>query len=513
MANNKKQIAAPHSPKPTLKIWTSAILWSGIIIACSSIIVDVFARFIFFDERAHLQFLWLLGIGLTPHTDFWCHYPPWGYYLYLPVIQNFLNNANVLIILRVLSALQYILAISFVCIFCNKLYKNWWMPLVPAVLLAVNYDSGRILVEFRTDGIAMVLAILSIGILLIRARGWFHFAAVALSLFSIFIMPKYAFTLFCAHALSIFGRLPDRKDFLNGVKVGFLGILAAFICLLIFSWFCGVNLSESFRWTFVLMDQQMKHLATTGGIPPPAPGFIPYLLLNWPLSLICLAALVGFFVQFRKLKAMAEFRWVLVGMLAGLFYTQSRNLLPFPQYFPPFFIPLFFLVPLILPIDKGPAKSKLVLAYAVVFLFISLNFFATALQRAGNSTLFADILVEQNLLNIIPEEERVLSLFTPAMRRPLTFLSCDNGSGNPPTFQSMVQDSPKVASEFTSEGLISYLSNRKPALIHILHTRNIPPAWPEVIRNFSIANSSEYEFVNLRGVDGLIRKDLLKKRN
>lgn len=512
MSTNKKLSLKSHFQDFEFSFLTNSILWLGIILSCASVIIDVFARFIFFDERAHLQFLWLLGIGLTPHADYWCHYPPWGYYLYLPVIQNFLNNANVLVILRVLSAIQYIFAISCICLFCRKIYKNWWMPLIPAVLLALNYDSGRILVEFRTDGVATLLAVISIGLLLSRERGWLQFAAVVLSLFSIFIMPKYAFTLFFAHAFSVFGRISDRNDFWNGVKVGLLGICAAFLALFAVSLACEINLRESFRWTFILMDQQMKHLATTGGIPPPAPGFLPYLQINWPLTLICSAALLGFFLQFQKLKRMGEFRWILLGMLVGLFYTQYRNLLPFPQYFPPFFIPLFFCVPLILPIDFGLSKYKIPLIYSVIFLFVSATFFTTALQRVANSSLFADITVEQNLLNIIPQDERVLSLFTPAMRRPLTFLSCDCGSGIPPTFQSMVNDSPEVASEFTAEGLKSYLSKRKPALIHILHTRNIPPSWPEVISEFAASNSAEYELVNLRGVDGLIRKDLINKK-
>jgi hypothetical protein len=467
-----------------------------------------------FDERIHVNFLWLITQGLRPHVDFWCSYPAAGYALFRPVLDSIPQNAADLIVLRLCAALLVAASFAVACAWSAKLSGCWWLPLLPAVLLVSadqTYTGGlaRVLVEFRTDSLALLLAFVALALLFCDARGGKRALAAACAVISLAVMPKYLYVLAAVYVIELIGQLRDRRFRWGNIFFSLIGALAGLLATWLLLFYANTNFGDTWRWAFLLQKNWQAHAILAG---PPLTSFTPNLL--WPFLLddyamtACLAAGLGaFLIYAHRQNWRGQPIWVGCGLLAGVLVTVWQTRLHFDQYLAPILLPLVFFFPFVGPLL--PAGRRQIWAQGALLAVLALALFASLLgvaQKLSRTTLFDDLALENHLHATIPQEQRTLGAFPLLFRFPLTFLTYDEQWGEPPGYESVIPSDSPVAREFTAAPLAEALRAHPPALIQITH--NLPVSWKPVIQSFLHDHADAYQCVIIRDQTDYIRRDL-----
>jgi hypothetical protein len=479
--------------------------------------IEVLLRRIFFDERQNINFLWLISQGLRPDQDFWSTYPVAGYALFRPLFQALPENAAVVIVLRLCSVLFFAASFAVVCLWSAKLSGRWWLPLLPLVyIISANTvpQEGltRVLVEFRTDSIAMLLAFVSLALLFFDARGWRRVLAVACAAVSIVVMPKYLYVLATAHIFELLGKILDRRFDWRTFFASAIGALAGLLAIVVLLFYANTNLLDDWRWVFVFRKNWLDYVLRTGNhLGFFIPNLLePFLDLDFALTICLVTGFCAFLICAHRQRWRGQHCWVGYGLLAGLLLNLWQMRLPWDQYLEPVLFPLIFFFPFIGLII--PAGRPRILIEGALFAVLAINLLASlgdATRRFVSTPLFDDIILENNLHVMIPPNERTVGAFPLLFRRPLTFLTYDEQWGDPPGFDVVIQSDPAVAREFTGARLAEALRANPPALFQT--TSDIPVAWSPVIRDFLLAHRTAYKEVTIRDEICYVRRDLYVK--
>lgn len=232
-----------------------AFIWTVMIL-----ILAAFRRTIYYDEFTHTHKLWLISIGRAPHRDFWCHYPVLGYVLALPYFRLFAESIYSIFALRLLALGALTATVGVLGRHARRFRVHWVWGVVPIALIILTPPATKLLEMFRPDAFALLLAILALSVMFKDPAFPRTALAVALSVFSVVIMPKYVFPLFLTNlAYLAYGclRLKRVKQTLLSAASGVTG--GALISHLLLS-IAGTTLWENIYWTSILRTRFIYYL-------------------------------------------------------------------------------------------------------------------------------------------------------------------------------------------------------------------------------------------------------------
>jgi len=487
----------------------ACILTCGIGIIAFAITV-IRARFTF-DEFLHLHFLWLISTGHIPHLDFWCNYPCTGYAILLPFFHVLPESVYSVLVMRILNLIM----VSGVCVIfilhTRRLQVHWIWGVLPIFLCFPNGLSPWI-VEFRTDALAMLLAISALALLLRNPHPLSGAFAAGLAVLSLLIMPKYVYPLVPAiFAYALYGgfTIKLRRAFIGWLIFGGIsGIIVAGILLLTIQ----VTLWDDFKWSGLFMLRYFAHVAKTETrLPHLISSVVHYFSANWWNALLFIAGIAGLIaVEWKKRGAPL---FVGPAIALGIILSWATGVMPQNQYLVPGLFCFTLLVPYVPRLINRPFWPIL-----SGFLLVCLGAFTvigelkSGAAELGNGELPVILQGCDNLLHIIPPHERVVGLWLthPCFREDQTFMTWDECWGDPKGFLPLLPLNSPARCSFEPGSIAASMEKSPPAAIAFNSSGNYPAGWNEAIANFLQHHADSYKQVSVLDNAIFIRNDLIK---
>jgi len=485
-----------------------------------------FLNGIFYDERVNMHFLQMTLIGLRPHHDFFCCYPSFFYVLFWPLRALIIDRPISILLLRAVSiTCLFLIGISTIYV-ARKLRRNIMIAAVTFMTAVNSVTVLSIFSEARSDGLASLFAMLSMA-------GAYTSTKISNNLLigfaagvSILINPKYIVILgliFIAVGVSdYFSRA--AKVWLGAVYLA-AGIGAALCLGELLCRFAGTNLLADIRQSAILNMRFQQHVHGTGNSPQQVnPGemlLLPY-VIQYPQAVILwgYSALLCVLQCFRKKWDRAQI--VSLAALLGASLSWIMTVLPFRQYLVP------GIVASIIPMALGAShiyerlkkSRRIAFSLSLVICSIVTIILTIYITRdlgtwqffVGRGYLYRHLAIETELTEIIPSDERVLSVAFPWTRRHVSYLVFDEIWGDPPGWERawrQVYTDEEQGNIFSAEHISSRLADKRPALISVF-PENVPDGWRDEIVKYIENNEKSYTSFEIdRTV--VIRKDLIRR--
>ncbi len=474
-------------------------------------------RCIFYDERLNMHFLQMCLLGLRPHHDFFCPYPAAFYVLFWPLRALIIDKPISILLLRELSIFCLLLIGISAIYVARKLLRNAMIAAVTFLVAVTSVSVLSIFSEARSDGLSAVLAVLSITAAYTSNKMTTNLLVGFTAGASILINPKYIIILgLVLIAVCVSNYLSKHKARLGAVYI-LAGIGTALVFGQLLCQIAGTNLPADIRQSAVLNMRFWQYVKATGNSPVekllyPYAIRYPHVIILWGFT-----ALAYVIQCFRK-------KWdrsliVSLAVLSGASLSWIMASMPFRQYLVPGIVASVIPMGLVVSRIYGECKKALKIAFPVLLIVVSVAAIALDLHRNKNSYSFMgrdcsldrDLAIETALTEIIPRNEKVLSVAFPWTRRHVSYLMFDEAWGNPPGFEQawlQVYPNDERGEIFSANHIISVLTNKCPALIS-MYPENVPNRWQDEIVKYVNDNENRYMFIEISERTIGIRKDLI----
>ncbi|WP_152609901.1 hypothetical protein [Geobacter sp. OR-1] len=516
----------------------NSLFITSVFISAIIYLLHIVTHFPFFDGSIHTRYLWLLSSGFKANVDFFCIYPTLGYFLTLPYFKLFPESAFVLLALRLFSAVVVALLGLAYYSHGRRISADWVVALLPFLLISTDRSIGVFFSEYSIDHLAALAAILAMTIIM-SEPGFFRLALCsALSLISLFIMPKYHFPLFfglLGYLWVCYATYRKPSMVISGLCAGAISALA--IIFAIFSLNHG-SIIDNFKYAYLFNFRFTSVLDEQIGS---SPMYSPVIVYVWTFLrhhlLLSFSYAVGIYAWLRY--AVSGWRkpdpliWGGGGILLGCFLATLFDAVYCEQYITPVLLCLALFVPVAY---SETVSSQRTIRYAR-YLFVTIafailvarldrvadEFHLTAYNARGNTATTRTIIGEvtmaptginilneyDDLLALIPKDETVVAAwpFHPLFRRDAAFQIFDDR----PSLSGAFQERDPLSRSFAPETFMNALEKSAPALIVPQNLDEFfPPGWDLVVQDFLSRHRHLYEEYATNMYKGYIRKDLLE---
>ncbi len=462
-----------------------------------------------FDECLHAHNLWLTSTGLVPHQDFWCNYPATGYALFKPFFRLLPESIYSVMVLRLADIGIFSVMAVVLAFHARRMQSHWTWGTLPLLLVMTPLVAPWV-IEFRTDDLAGLAAILAI-VQMLREPVFLRTVSIFLfSALSLIIMPKYLYPLALADLVFIgYGlfRAKSRGAFIGAVLAGGAAGIAIVQMLLLT---LHLSLWIDLKWSALFMQNFQLHNLNSG-LPPLTHRLAQYFSSCWWIGLMLAAGIAGWLTVAIKEKGIQLY--IGGAVIGGTFIYWLTCRIPGYQYMIPGLCSLVVFMPYAPRLLKNSAaKAAGTILLAALTIVLKVGEIPRATGELATGAALNDFTCRQSFLDMIPRSERIVGLYLthPCFRRDQTFVTYDERWGNPKGFLPIIPENSPIRQYFQPGNLAESMEISPPAAIAFDSSGNYPSGWNQVLYDFLMRHKDLYVKGNICGQSEYMRKDLVK---